>query len=220
MPKGNVARAIETAGPLLGLPGTPTGPYSTTWTYYEAGAAPVAPASCAGSAANQRGLTQALIPAGVATTTNVYGVRTDLVSVTNNAGATCRNYDMEGRLTSERAPGETQDTTYSYDPAGQLRSQSDASGAITSVYNEAGALIDTVDSYGAEMRTRLRPGRKRHHSSGCDGLLCDQHDLRIKLRLRRREPAHPTLRPCRTTMELLLGQPRQPESDPVSERHI
>ena len=158
MPKGNVARAIETAGPLVGtLTGTPTGPYSTTWTYYEAGAAPVAPASCAGSAANQRGLTQALIPAGVATTTNVYGVRTDLVSVTNNAGATCRNYDMEGRLTSERAPGETQDTTYSYDPAGQLRSQSDASGAITSVYNEAGALIDTVDSYGAEMELVYDP---------------------------------------------------------------
>ena len=69
----------------------------------------------------------------------------------NGAGTTCTSYDSEDRLTASRAPGESQDTTYLYDPAGNIRTTSDANGTVGTIYNEAGAPIDNTDSYGAEM---------------------------------------------------------------------
>ncbi len=60
-------------------------------------------------------------------------------------------FDAENRLTSETAPGEAVPTTFTYDPAGLVRSVTNANGTITNVYNESGQLIDTTDTYGAEL---------------------------------------------------------------------
>lgn len=148
MPKANSGRTIAVDGTLNG---TPSGPYSTTWVYYEAGAPATPPAACGGTSTAQRGLLQSLTPSGIAATTMVVDLLGRPTAVTNGAGTTCRVYDGEGRLTSDKAPGEAASTTYTYDPAGALRTATNAAGTVTSIYNEAGALLDQTDSFGAEM---------------------------------------------------------------------
>ena len=88
------------------LSGTATGPYSTTWAYYEAGVTATPPAACGGTARTQRGLLQSLTPSGITATSPVVDLFGRLVAVTNGAGTLCRVYDGEGRLTSDKAAGE------------------------------------------------------------------------------------------------------------------
>jgi len=148
MPKANSSRTIATDGTLNG---TATGPYSTTWAYYEAGVSATPPATCGGTARTQRGLLQSLTPSGITATSSVVDLFGRPVAVTNGAGTLCRVYDAEGRLTSDKAAGEAASTTYTYDPAGAPRTATNASGTVTSIYNEAGALLDQTDTFGAEM---------------------------------------------------------------------
>ena len=72
------------------------------------------------------------------------------IALTNGAGTTCYGYDAEGRLTSEKAPGDSVSTTFSYDPAGLTLSATNAAGTDSYVYDEAGRLHDSVDTFGAE----------------------------------------------------------------------
>lgn len=144
-PKGNATRTIDTAGTLSG---SVVSGYDVGYGYYAIGESASA---CGGSAVNQLGLPKHITPNGVAATTTTYNATGRPIATTKAAGTTCRSYDGEGRLTSEQAPGESQATTYAYDPAGLVRTVSDASGTVTTIYNESGLVIDSVDSYGAEM---------------------------------------------------------------------
>jgi RHS repeat-associated protein len=54
-------------------------------------------------------------------------------------------------MTSEQAPGDPQATTYAYDPAANRRTATDASGPVTTEYNEIGAVVRSVDSFGSEL---------------------------------------------------------------------
>ena len=147
LPKGNVGR-LDANGSLSGSPNTA---YSVSWAYYEAGAITSPPTPCTGPQANQRGLLQSLARPGVMTVTTVHDAAGRPVAITNGAGTTCKSYDAEGRLTSEKAPGDPQQTTYVYDPAGALLTATDASGTVSTIYDEAGRPLDTVDSFGAEL---------------------------------------------------------------------
>jgi YD repeat-containing protein len=148
MPKGNASRTIDSQGNLTGGPDTT---FATTYSYYAASGTAAPPTACGGgSAVNQAGQLKELTPHGITTTTTVYDAAGRPVAVTKAAGTTCHNYDNEGRVTSEKAPGDSQTTTYTYDPVGVLRTATDASGTITSEYDEAGRLKRSVDSFGAE----------------------------------------------------------------------
>lgn len=150
MPKGNADR-------ILGPDGTPQGSidvtYATAWTYYTAGATVSKPATCStSSAVDQSQLPKTKTPHGIASTTFVYDLSGRAVAETNGRGTTCQTYDAEGRVTTERAPGDVQPTTYTYDPAGQVRTATDGSGTVVTEYDESGATVRAVDSFGAEAR--------------------------------------------------------------------
>lgn len=148
MPKGNAARTIDSNGNLQGSPDTT---YATAWSYYGLTETAAPPAACGGgTAVSQAGLLKSLTPSGIAATTTVYDNAGRPIATSNGAGTRCRSYDAEGRLTSERAPGDPQATSYSYDPAGATRTAQDASGTITTEYDEAGRVKRSSDSYGAE----------------------------------------------------------------------
>ena len=144
-PKGNANRTIDSNG---NLSGTVVSGFDVSYGYYAIGENASA---CGGGSVNQLGLPKHITPHGITATTTVYDGVGRPIATTKAAGTTCRSYDGEGRLTSEQAPGESQPTTYAYDPAGLVRTVSDASGTLTTIYNESGLVIDSVDSYGAEM---------------------------------------------------------------------
>lgn len=148
MPKGNAGRTIDADGNLQGSPNLS---YATSWAYYGLTETAAPPAACGGgSSVGQAGRPKSVTPNGIATTTSVYDNAGRPIAVTKGAGTTCRTYDAEGRLTSEKAPGDSQATTYTYDPAGARRSATDASGSITTDYDEAGRIKRSLDSLGAE----------------------------------------------------------------------
>jgi RHS repeat-associated protein len=149
MPKGNTA-GLNADG-TLSSSGTGDPNYTTTNSYYVAGAAPpTIPARCGGTAPGQMGLLQSVAVHGLATKTSIYDVNGNVIAFTNGAGTTCRTFDHENRLTSDSAPDEATATTYTYDPAGLLRTATNPNGTNTLIYNEHGSLIDQTDSLGAE----------------------------------------------------------------------
>ncbi|MFY9587619.1 MAG: PA14 domain-containing protein [Actinomycetota bacterium] len=149
LPKGNASRSIDSSGNLQGSGDTA---YSTTWTYYGMTETAAPPAACGvGPAVTQAGLLKSLQHAGIAATTTVYDTAGRAIASTNGAGSSCSTYDSEGRLTGDKAPGETGNTTYTYDPAGAQRTATDpASVVVTSEYDEAGRVKRSIDSFGAE----------------------------------------------------------------------
>jgi RHS repeat-associated protein len=144
-PKGNANRTIAGNGDLTG---SAVSGYEVSYAHYAVGESASA---CGSGATNQLGLPKSITPHGVAPTTTTYDGLGRPIATTKNAGTTCRVYDNEGRLTSEQASGEPQATSYSYDPAGLVRTVTDASGTLTTVYNESGQVIHNTDSFGAEM---------------------------------------------------------------------
>ncbi|MEX0817471.1 MAG: PA14 domain-containing protein [Gaiellales bacterium] len=150
MPKGNAGRTIDAQGDLQGSPNLT---YATTFAYYGLTETAGPPTACGGgTAVTQAGLLKSVTRNGIAATTTVYDTGGRPIATTNGAGTTCRTYSGEGRLTADRAPGESQDTTYAYDPAGALRAATNAAGTLTNEYDEAGRLKNVVDSFGAEAR--------------------------------------------------------------------
>jgi RHS repeat-associated protein len=147
MPKGNAGRTIDSNG---NLQGTVDLTYATSYTYYPASATATPPAACGGSAADQAQLQKSTSPHGIASTTTIYNSAGQPVAVSNGRGTTCLSYTVEGRLTSQKAPGDTQTTTYTYDPAGAQRTATDAGGTVRTDYDEAGRAAHTIDSFTAE----------------------------------------------------------------------
>jgi RHS repeat-associated protein len=148
MPKGNASRTIDASGNLLG---SPDPAYATSFVYYALSATAAPPAACGGgSAVNQAGLLASKTPYGIAQTSYVYDSRGEGIALTNGVGTSCSTVTSEGRLASTKAPGESQQTTYTYDPVGALRTAADTSGTLTTEYDEAGRVTRSVDSFGAE----------------------------------------------------------------------
>lgn len=158
MPKANEARTIDANG---NLGGSSDGRFVTTYAYYSNSVTAPPPAACpTGSAVNQGGLLKTVSVYGLATATNVYDSAGRLLARTNGRGSHCSSYDSEGRLTSERTPGDTTlascpDTSatacYTYDPAGAMRTATNANGTVTTGYDESGRVVSgkQQDSTGA-----------------------------------------------------------------------
>ena len=158
MPKANEARTIDANGNLTG---TPDSRFVTGYSYYGSAETAAPPAACAaGSAVNQAGLLKSVAVYGLATATNVYDTGGRLLARTNGRGSHCSSYDSEGRLASERTPGDTTITgcadtqataCYSYDPAGSMRTAKNAAGTVTTAYDEAGRVVGATqgDAVGA-----------------------------------------------------------------------
>jgi RHS repeat-associated protein len=148
MPKGNASSTIDSGG---NLSGTPDSNYLTDYTYYGASDTAAPPSTCGGgSAVNQGGQLETRSVAGLTGQTSVYDSAGRQIALTDGAGTTCYSYDSEGRLTSEKAPGDSTATTSTYDPAGLTLSTTNAAGTDSYSYDEAGRLSDSVDSFGAE----------------------------------------------------------------------
>jgi RHS repeat-associated protein len=148
MPKGNSAATIDSSGNLSGTPDTN---YLTNYGYYAASDTASPPSTCGGgSAVNQGGQLKTRTVAGLTSQTSIYDSAGRQIALTNGAGTTCYSYDAEGRLTSEKAPGDSTATTVSYDPAGLTLSTTNAAGTNSYSYDEAGRLKDSVDTYSAE----------------------------------------------------------------------
>ena len=151
MPKANEARTIDANGTLTG---SPDARFVTGYGYYAASETASPPTSCpSGSAINQGGLLKNVSVYGLATTTYVYDAAGRRLAHTNGRGNSCSSYDSEGRLTGERTPGDTtvaacpdsQATAcYSYDPAGGIRTARNASGVVTTAYDEAGRVVGAL----------------------------------------------------------------------------
>jgi RHS repeat-associated protein len=146
MPKGNAGRTIDANGNLTG---TANSNFWTDYTYYGNGEAAAPPAACGGASVDQSGLLKSVTPHGITAKTSIYDRTGNLLAVTKAAGTTCAYYTPESRLDHDKAPGETQATNYVYDPNGALLTASDATGTVTNVYDAAGRLWGTTDSYGA-----------------------------------------------------------------------
>jgi RHS repeat-associated protein len=147
-PKGNASATIDSNG---NLSGSPDSHYITSYSYYGTSDTAAPPAACGGgSAVNQAGQLETRSVAGLADQTSVYDAAGRLIAFTDGAGTSCYSYDAEGRLTSEKAPGDSQATTFSYDPAGLTLSATNAAGTASYSYDEAGRLKDSLDINGAE----------------------------------------------------------------------
>lgn len=130
MPKANELRSIDSNG---NLGGSPDSRFVTSYSYYTSSETAAPPVACpTGSAVNQGGLLKAVSVYGLATATTVYDSGGRPLARTNGRGSHCSSYDSEGRLTSERTPGDTSvascsDTSatacYTYDPAGAMRTE-------------------------------------------------------------------------------------------------
>src|SRR5581483_11952399 len=116
------------------------------YAYYAPGDSATPPTTC-GSSADQGGQLKSSTPHGLATTSYVYDAAGDAVAKTNGRGTTCFTFDVERRLTNEIAPGDTKPTTFTYDPNGAQLTESDASGTLTTAYDEAGRVVHTTDSF-------------------------------------------------------------------------
>jgi RHS repeat-associated protein len=154
MPKGNASRAVDSNGNLATT--APDTNHVTTYTYYGDTATAVGSAACTynGTSA-QLGLLQKVTRAGVADVTTVYDAAGRPTAVTKGtgsaAGTTTLCYDAEGRLIAQQAPGDAQATTSTYDANGNVLTQSNASGTITTAYDQASRVVNVIDSSGAEM---------------------------------------------------------------------
>ena len=146
LPKGNVGR-IDASGNLTG---SADSTYSTSYSYYTAGQTAAPPATCGGTAVNQLGLLASDTPHGLTGTTFVYDKAGRVLAISKAVGSVCNTYDNEGNLTADKAPGESSASSYTYDPDGQLMTATNAAGTVSYHRNEAGHLIDSTDSYGAE----------------------------------------------------------------------
>ena len=152
MPKGNSSRSIDSNGNLGGSSDTT---YATTWTYYTLTETTSIPSTCgSGTSVMQFGQLKSLQHAALTATSTIYDAAGRAICGTNAAGSTKSTFDADGRLATVRAPGESQDTTYTYDPAGQALSVADASGTVSSEYDERGEQVRGIDSYGAEATFR------------------------------------------------------------------
>ena len=148
MPKANSSATIDSSG---NLSTTPDSNYITTYSYYGTSDTAAPPSACGGgSAVNQAGQMETRSVAGLTGQTSVYDTAGRQIALTNGAGTTCYSYDAEGRLTSEKAPGDSVSTTFSYDPAGLTLSATNAAGTDSYIYDEAGRMKDSVDTFGAE----------------------------------------------------------------------
>jgi len=148
MPKGNANRTIDGDG---NLQGSIDDKYSTTWSYYGPSESAAPPSACGGGGSvDQAQLLKSKTPYGIASTTTVYDGGGRPIATTNGKGTACKGYDAEGRVTSDRAPGESQGITYTYDPDGAQRTAADSSGTVTTDYDEAGRVKHRLDSFGAE----------------------------------------------------------------------
>jgi len=151
MPSGNSSRTIDASGNLTGSPNTA---YETTWTYYTPGQTATIPSDCGlGTAINQGGLLQTEQVAGLHAQATVYDIDGRPLAETKGAGSACDTYDNEARLTQDAVPiqwgSQTYTTTtYSYDPAGALRTSTDTTGTVTNEYDEAARLKKNTDSFG------------------------------------------------------------------------
>jgi RHS repeat-associated protein len=146
MPKGNASRTIDSSGNLGGAPNLS---YASTWTFYLPADTATVPSTCgAGTAVNQAGLLKTVTTAGLAAITTVYNLAGQAVAYTNGLGTTCLTFNSEGRLTSDKAPLESQSTTSTYDPAGAQLTATDASGTVAKQYDEAGRVKQITDSFG------------------------------------------------------------------------
>jgi RHS repeat-associated protein len=159
MPRGNIGRIVASGD--LGQPTTDAPKFSTVWAYYAAGASATLPAACtlapAPSVGDQRGLLrsvksgEAASDSAVAPIVTVYDLHGRPVAVTDGKGSTCARYDAEGRLVEEKAPGELSSIVHGHDPLGQVLTTTQGSQALASVYAEDGGLVDSTDSFGAEL---------------------------------------------------------------------
>lgn len=154
MPKGNQNRPLDSNG---NLPASPIDTlYQTTWSYYGLTEQAAQDAQCgAGSAVSQQGLVKQLSSPGLAAVTSVYDAGGRPLSVDTGTRVVCRVYTGDGRLDQEKAKtdseGSLTTTSYSYDPDGNTLSVSEggAAEAITTVYNEAGWILETEDATAA-----------------------------------------------------------------------
>ena len=154
LPKGNQGRTIDANGDL------PTSPidtlYQTTWTYYGASEQAAQDTQCgAGSQISQQGLSKQLSSPGLAPVTTVYDAGGRPLSVDSGTRVVCRVYTGDGRLEQEKAKKDSEGvlttTAYTYDPDGNPLSVSEggAPEAVTTVYNEAGWVLETEDATAA-----------------------------------------------------------------------
>jgi RHS repeat-associated protein len=152
-PDGTTGMSIAANGDLSG---TPDPLYTTTYTYYAATDTAAPPTACpSGSAVNQAGQLESIARPGYATQSSVYDAAGRKIAFTRGKGTTCSTYDAEGRLVSERTPGDptapgcadAQATAcYTYDPAGNQRTATRASGTVTLTYDEAGRVTHSVET--------------------------------------------------------------------------
>jgi RHS repeat-associated protein len=162
MPRGNTA-GVNGQGDLQGTPDATY--FGTTYTYYDttgSGASAISPPPVCGSgtAVYQGQLLKSSQHAGLAPTTYVYDSGGRVVAKSKAAGTSCETYDDEGRLTTDKAANEQNATTYTYDPAGNIRTAThtanasdDTAGTTTTNYDEQGRVVYTKDSYNAETTT-------------------------------------------------------------------
>ncbi len=160
LPNGNTA-AILSSGTLTN-PGDPlTSNYGTVYAYYGDTDTATTPASlatgCLASATvSQLGLLKSITQHGLHAVTTVYDIAGRPVSSANATGSTVSCYSAEGRQLAAKTPGDSQPTTFSYDPNGSLLTAAhsgtsdDTRGTVTNSYDEAGRLVDTIDASGAE----------------------------------------------------------------------
>ena len=161
-PKGNSSATIDSDGDLSTTPGSN---YITSYSYYAPTDTASPPSGCGGgSAVNQGGQLETRSVAGLTDQTSIYDTAGRQIAYSNGAGTTCYSYDAEGRLTSEKAPGDSTATTFTYDPAG---------------------LTLTASKRGRHRHLQLRRSRtarrQRRH-------LRRRNKLRLR---RRRQPAYP-----------------------------
>lgn len=155
LPMGNTGRVVDANGNLTGSANIT---YAVNYAYYastpgqaaEAAAPPIACGSL--PAQNQGGLMRSVTYAGLTARTLVYDAAGRELSHTRSLGTTCHTWTADGRLASVTAPGDTQATTYTYDPSGNRRTSTSATGTIIRLYDEADRVIDTTDSLGKQTR--------------------------------------------------------------------
>ena len=159
--------------------------------------------SGASTSATQLGLLQSITTHGLTAVTSYYDSAGRPVRTVNGKGSSYACYDAEGDLLATLAPGDSQPTTRTYDPAGRLLasahagSTDDTLGTVANTYDEAGRITSTTDANGATAIFRY-DARRQSADTYC--VKCSLgRDLRPApnlqqlpdhLRLQRRRPTH------------------------------